>query len=108
MVAIRSIVASRYDAGTAYVAIDFHQVNIRDPYLYKTTDFGKTWTSIAGDLPDRPVNVVVQDARNQSLLFAGTDSGIYVSIDGGRRWVALKGNMPTVPVTASGSSSRRV
>src|SRR5205807_2718885 len=68
------------------------------PYVYRTTDYGRTWTAIAGNLPNAPVNVVVQDRRNRQLLVAGNDLGVFVSIDGGARWSALKANLPTVAV----------
>jgi hypothetical protein len=68
------------------------------PFVYKTTDYGQTWTSIAGDLPEGPVNVVREDVRNSNLLFAGTDFGVYVSIDAGKHWTKMKNNMPTQPV----------
>jgi hypothetical protein len=71
---------------------DFH------PYLYKTTDFGKTWMSLGQGLPEAPVNVVVQDRQNANLLVVGTDLGVWVSLDGGKAWQRLKGNLPTVPV----------
>jgi hypothetical protein len=70
------------------------------PMLFKTTDFGETWTSIAGNLPQgKPVNVVVQDRKNPKLLFAGTDQGLYASLDGGTSWLPFKNNMPWVKVT---------
>src|SRR5205823_4522999 len=68
------------------------------PYLYRTADFGKTWTSVKGDLPAAPVNVVVQDRRSPNLLFVGNDIGVFVSIDAGAHWSRLKGNLPTVAV----------
>ena len=68
------------------------------PYLYKTTDSGKTWTSIKGNLPDAPINVVVQDREERDLLIVGNDVGVFVSIDGGARWTRLKANLPTVAV----------
>jgi hypothetical protein len=69
------------------------------PFVYKTTDYGATWTSITGNLPTRSVNVIFEDSENPNLLFVGNDAGVYVTIDSGARWFALKGNMPTVPVT---------
>jgi hypothetical protein len=93
------VYASRFAAGTAYVAKTGRRQDNFKPYLFKTTDFGATWTNIAANLPQWPVNVVVEDTKHGSLLFAGTDIGVYVSADGGARWMALKGNMPPAPVT---------
>jgi hypothetical protein len=82
----------------AYVAKNgFRQDDFR-PYLYKTTDFGATWTPLGRGLPDQPINVVWQDRRNPRLLFVGNDKGVWVSIDDGAKWVRMKGNMPEVPV----------
>ena len=68
------------------------------PFLYRTTDFGKTWTAITGNLVDSPINVVVQDRKNRNLLIVGNDLGVWVSIDGGAAWQRLKADLPTVPV----------
>jgi photosystem II stability/assembly factor-like uncharacterized protein len=95
---VSRLFASPHEAGTAFVSkTGFRNDDFR-PFLYKTTDFGATWTAIASNLPARPVNVVVQDRKNPSLLFAGTDGGVHVSIDGGERWAPLKSSMPVVPV----------
>jgi hypothetical protein len=68
--------------------------------LHETTDYGETWTSIAGGLPDgKPVNVVVQDRKNPELLFVGTEWGAYLTLDGGRRWLPFKAGMPPVKIT---------
>jgi photosystem II stability/assembly factor-like uncharacterized protein len=93
------VYASRFAAGTAYAAKTGRRQDDFKPYLFKTTDFGATWTNIAANLPPWPVNSIVEDTENGSVLFAGTDIGVYASIDGGKRWVALKGNMPPAAVT---------
>jgi hypothetical protein len=93
------VYASRFAAGTAYVAKTGRRQDDFKPYLFKTTDFGATWTNIAGGLPQWPVNAIVEDTQKSSVLFAGTDIGVYVSTDSGARWVALKSNMPPAPVT---------
>ncbi len=95
---VSRVFASPHDAATAFVSKTGFRHDDFAPYLYKTTDFGQTWTSLAPGLPDKPVNVIMQDARNASLLFAGTDNGVYVSVDGGRRWVRFTSNLPAVPV----------
>jgi photosystem II stability/assembly factor-like uncharacterized protein len=95
---VSRVFASHHDAGVAYVTkTGFRNDDFR-PYVVKTTDFGATWTSISANLPGRPVNVVVEDRKNRSLLFVGTDGGVFASIDGGARWVRMKGGMPDVPV----------
>jgi photosystem II stability/assembly factor-like uncharacterized protein len=93
------VYASRFAAGTAYVAKTGRRQDNFKPYLFKTTDFGATWTTISSNLPQWPVNSIVEDPQNASVLFAGTDIGVYVSTDGGARWVALKSNMAPAPVT---------
>ena len=96
---VSSVVASRFDARTAYVAFDGHTDDDPRPYLYKTSDGGETWTSIAGDLPpDAPIKTVTEDPRNPRLLFAGTEFGLYWSIDGGAHWTFPGGTLPHVMV----------
>lgn len=90
--------ASRHDAGTVYAAFNNHKMGDFKPYLLKSTDKGKTWTSIVGDLPnDQPVWALIEDHVNPNLLFAGTELGLYFTIDGGRKWIQLKG-MPPIAV----------
>jgi photosystem II stability/assembly factor-like uncharacterized protein len=95
---VSRVFPSSFDAGTAYVAKTGFRADDFRPYLFRTTDFGRTWTSIAGNLPDKAINVVVEDHKNRDLLFVGNDRGVYISNDRGARWTALRGNMPTVPV----------
>jgi photosystem II stability/assembly factor-like uncharacterized protein len=95
---VSRVFASHFQAGTAYVAKSGFRNDDFRPFLYKTTDFGATWTSLADDLPDRPINVIFEDKKNPNLLFLGNDGGVYVSIDGGKKWVGMKNNMPSVPV----------
>ncbi|MCI0434078.1 MAG: hypothetical protein L0271_10660 [Gemmatimonadetes bacterium] len=96
---VSRVAASHYDPATAYVAFDGHRRDDFRPHVYRTSDYGRTWTSIAGDLPaDEPVYVITEDARNPRLLFAGTEFGVYVTIDGGTRWHRLNRNLPTVAV----------
>ncbi|HEY0006321.1 MAG TPA: hypothetical protein VGB17_16185 [Pyrinomonadaceae bacterium] len=98
---VAEIEASRFDKGTAYVAYDNHTREDIKPYLYKTTDFGRTWTSITGDLPDKgSAYVIREDPVNPRVLFAGTEFGVYVTIDGGAHWTKLQNNLPTVGVRA--------
>ncbi len=93
------VLPSKFDAGTAYVTRNGRRFDEFKPVVMKTTDFGATWTSIAGNLAERAIDVIVEDLKDPDILFVGSNKGVYVSLDGGRRWVALKGNMPTVPVT---------
>ncbi|HVE80176.1 MAG TPA: hypothetical protein VNA89_15025 [Gemmatimonadaceae bacterium] len=91
---------SRTAAGTAYVAFDRHMFDDFAPHVFRTTDFGRTWARISGDLPARAhVWVVREDPRNPQLLYAGTELGLFASWDGGGRWVRIHGkNLPTVAV----------
>jgi hypothetical protein len=92
---VSRVFASPHDAETAYVSKTGYRRDDFRAFLYKTADGGQTWSDISGDLPDEPVNVVVQDHRNPNLLFIGTDMGVYVSLDDGASWHSLRGNMPT-------------
>lgn len=90
--------ASHHDARTAYLAVSAFRSGNYAPLLYKTTDLGATWQSIAGNLPaDGPVRVVREDPFNASVLYVGTQQGLFASIDGGRSYVAF-GGLPHVPV----------
>jgi len=96
---VSRLAASRYDANTVYAAFDNHKNEDFKPYLLRSTDAGKTWTSIAGNLPENgPVLAFVEDTVNANLLFAGTEFGAFFSVDGGQHWVQLKGGLPTIAV----------
>ena len=93
------IEASPHDAGTAYAAIDTHKLDILKPYLYKTSDYGKTWTLITNGIPDGAyTHVVREDPKQKGLLYAGTETGIYVSFNDGGAWQSLQLNLPTSPI----------
>lgn len=96
---VSRVLASPHDPGTAYVAKSGFRNDDFKPYLFRTNDYGRSWTSISARLPDSPVNVIVQDARNPDLLFAGTDNGLFVSFDQGKNWRPFQNNMPRVKVT---------
>jgi photosystem II stability/assembly factor-like uncharacterized protein len=97
---IPTIDASHSDVATAYVAADHHQDDDYAPYAYMTTDYGKTWKRITGDIPSRAawVHVVREDPRNRSLLYMGTEMGVWASWDRGSHWVSLRGDLPVTPV----------
>ncbi|MEE8586606.1 MAG: hypothetical protein V3T83_17325, partial [Acidobacteriota bacterium] len=93
------IEASRFEAGTVYVAANNYRNNDFANYLYRSRDAGETWQPITGDLPpDRVARTIRQDTRNPKLLFLGTELGIFLSIDGGDHWVEFKNNLPRVAV----------
>ncbi|MEW6363548.1 MAG: hypothetical protein AB1714_02795 [Acidobacteriota bacterium] len=96
---VSRVFASPHHAGAAFVSKTGFRQDDATPYLFRTTDYGQTWQSIAGDLPEKPVNVVIQDRKNSDLLFAGTDHGLYASIDAGASWLGVKSNLPWVKVT---------
>ena len=99
---ITSIAPSSFDAGTAYLSVDLHLVDNRDPFIYKTTDFGKTWKRINSNLPKHTlsyVRTVTDDPNCQGLLFAGTGNGLYYALDDGGHWTALQTGLPAAPVT---------
>jgi len=96
---ISLIEASPWDAGAAYAAVDTHKLDNFKPYIFKTTDFGKTWTQITAGIPDGAyVHAVREDPGHKGLLFAGTEAGIYVSFDEGAHWQSLQLNLPNSPV----------
>jgi len=89
---------SHHDPATAYVTFTGYRRDDFRPFIYKTTDYGETWTDISANLPAEPINVVREDHRNRNLLFVGTEMAVYVSLDGGASWHKMRGDMPTVPV----------
>jgi hypothetical protein len=96
---VSMIDASTFDLGTAYMAVDRHRLDDDHAYIYKTTDFGKTWTEAIHGLPANVyVHVVKQDPKRKGLLYAGTDNGVYVSFDDGGLWQSLQLNLPSVPI----------
>jgi len=98
---VGSVEPSRHDNGTAYIAVDFHQVGGFDPHLYKTTDYGRTWTKIVAGIPKSPLSythVVREDPKRKGLLYAGTENAVHVSLDDGGNWVPLQSDLPHAPV----------
>ncbi|MEK6302352.1 MAG: glycosyl hydrolase [Acidobacteriota bacterium] len=99
-VQINSIDASSFEAGTAYVAATAYKLDDFKPYLFKTSDYGKTWKKIVSGIPDKAfTRVVREDPNRRGLLYAGTETGLHVSFDNGDNWQSLQLNLPVVPVT---------
>ena len=97
MTLVSDLFASTHNPDTVYAAFENHQRGDFRPYLLKSIDRGRTWTSIAGDLPDRHfVWSLVEDHVNSNLLFAGTEFGLYFTIDGGMHWTQLNGGVPVI------------
>jgi photosystem II stability/assembly factor-like uncharacterized protein len=95
---VNDIKADLHDADTVYAAVDRHKTGDFAPYLYKSTDRGRTWASLVGDLPDRHlVWRLVQDHVDPRLLFVGTEYGVFFTVDGGAKWIKLTGGTPTIP-----------
>ncbi len=96
---VSRVVASAFDARTAYVTFDGHYDDDMHPYLFKTTDGGASWRGIAGDLPvGTVVKTLTEDPVNRNLLFAGTEFGLYWTFDGGAHWSRAGGGIPSVMV----------
>jgi photosystem II stability/assembly factor-like uncharacterized protein len=95
---VSEIETSAFYRGRAYVALDCHTLDDVAPYLYRTDDGGRTWTSVTGDLDDGPSYVVREDPDNPDVLYAGVEHGVRVSIDGGEHWAPLGSGLPTVGV----------
>lgn len=98
---VGNIEPSRFEAGTAYLTVDLHQVNNRDPFVYKTTDYGKTWRAITNGIPKSMLSYarcIREDPVRRGLLYLGTENAIYVSFNDGENWQPLQTNMPRAPV----------
>jgi photosystem II stability/assembly factor-like uncharacterized protein len=96
---VSRILASLHNSDTVYAAFDNHKMGDFAPYLLKSTDAGRSWTSIVADLPARgSVLALAEDHVNPDLLFAGTEFGLFITLDGGKKWTQLKGNLPTIAV----------
>ncbi len=94
---VNEIMASKHDRDTVYAAVDDHKTGDYKPYLLVSADRGRTWTNIAGGLPQRTIVwSVAQDNVKKGLLFAGTEFGIYATLDGGKSWLKLGGGVPTI------------
>ncbi len=97
---INSIEPSAFDEGTCYVAATRYKLGDFRPYLYKTTDYGKTWNKITDGIPgEHFTRVVREDPKRKGLLYAGTETGMYISFDDGANWNPFQLNLPIVPIT---------
>jgi hypothetical protein len=98
---VRHVEPSRYAAGSAYIIVDAHQENNRDPWVYKTTDFGKTWKLIVTGIPKSMLSyahIIREDPVRRGLLYLGTENALYVSYDDGDHWQPMQLGMPHAPV----------
>ncbi len=100
---ITKIEPSHFDAGAAYIAVDFHLMDNREPFIYKTTDFGLTWKKLSDGLPGKHplayVRAIAEDPNRKGVLFAGTGHGFYYSLNDGGAWTPLQAGLPQAPVT---------
>ena len=91
---VSRLVSSKYDSATLYVTLNDRREDNISPYIFRSKDYGKTWTNIKGNLPPSPVNVIREDPTHKNILYCGTDMGVYLSRDGGIKWVSLTNNLP--------------
>jgi hypothetical protein len=100
---VQNIEASPHHAGTAYIAVYRFLLGDFAPYIYRTDDFGKSWTRLTdgtnGIAADEPTRVVREDPDRAGLLYAGTEFGMYVSFDNGAKWQSFQLNLPVTPIT---------
>lgn len=95
---VSRIKASQHAKSRVYVSMNGYRWDDFKPYLYISDDFGDTWTDIGQNLPNEPINVVIEDPNNEDLIFVGTDHGVYVSLDRGNSFMAMQGDLPAVAV----------
>ena len=100
---VSKIEPSHFNGGTAYIAVDDHLMDSREPYIFKTTDYGATWKRVNGDLPNKHplsyVKAVAENPNKQGMLFAGTGHGFYYSTDDGGHWTEVSAGLPHAPVS---------
>lgn len=95
---VSRVVASRHELGSVYVSLTGYRDDDFEKYLFMSRDFGKNWTSISGNLPSEPINVVREDPQHKDILYVGTDLGVYCTLDRGQTWHSLSHHLPTTPV----------
>lgn len=99
LIYVSDIFPSQFNENVIYISFDHHKTGDFKPYLFKSVDKGKTWTSIAGNLPERgTVYTIAEDFVDPNLLFVGTEFGVFFTIDGGSKWIQLTGGFPTINV----------
>ncbi|WKN44381.1 VPS10 domain-containing protein [Tunicatimonas pelagia] len=97
---INTIEVSPHEPGTAYLAVTRYKFNDFTPHIFKTTDYGKSWSRLVDGIADEAfVRVVREDPQRKDLLYAGTETGLYASFDGGQQWQPFQLNLPVVPIT---------
>ncbi|MDT0607595.1 VPS10 domain-containing protein [Croceitalea rosinachiae] len=100
---VESIAPSHFDEATAYIAVDRHLLGDDKPYLYKTNDYGASWTLLStsdnGIANDHTTRVLREDPVKKGLLYAGTEYGVYVSLNDGKSWQSFQQNLPVTPIT---------
>ena len=96
---VADVVPSKFDENVVFAAFDNHKRDDFKPYILRSNDKGKSWTSMVGDLPeDALVRTIEQDYKNRNLFFAGTEKGLFFTIDGGKHWTKMTGGIPTVAI----------
>lgn len=95
---ISSVASSQHQEGLVYVTLTGYRSDDFTPYVYKSTDYGKTWMNIAANLPKEATNIILEDHKDPEILYLGTDHGLYVSMDGGKQYHLFQGNLPNVAI----------
>ena len=95
---ISRVTTSSHNPAVAFVSITGFYHDDFKPYVYMTSDYGHSWQSVSSNLPQEPVNIVVQDIDNKDLLWLATDGGVYLSINSGKKWINFNQNIPSVPI----------
>jgi len=98
---VSNIESSRFNAGTCYISLDFHQMNNRNPYAFKTNDYGKSWKLITSGIPKNVfsyVHCIREDPEREGMLYLGTENTIYFTLNDGKNWMPLQNNLPHAPM----------
>jgi len=95
---VSRVTASKYKEGRLYATLNGYRYDNFNPYLFVSDDYGSSWKQLGTDLPAEPLNVVREDAKNENILYVGTDNGLYTSFDMGKTFMVMGGNLPRVPV----------
>jgi len=95
---ISRVQASAHSEGRVFVTLNGCRSDHFRPYVFVSDDYGKSWKSLAAQLPYEPVNVIREDPSNPDILFIGTDNGLYTSLDRGQHWMTMNGNLPRVAI----------